>query len=382
MVPVARGKGLMRRVAVSAVLTAALVAGIAAPVAANHQATPKSGPDHAFGEMVDYPLTVPVAGEYWWEDWFWAARGSGLHHAQDFMAAKMTPVVAAAAGTVTWINGSQDPNDLNPERCCWVIVRHDDDWESWYIHLNNDTPGTDDGQAWGIAPEIQLGTRVEAGDLIGWVGDSGNAENTPPHLHFEVYDEHGVLVNTRDAILAAEGRPYCGVTRVGDMSGLTGTSTLLRTGARGDSVRLLQAFLDDFRHSPGPVDGIFGSLTASAVRSFQQLRGLTVDGIVGSATRGEVAVLTARAERAWALDPDGRYLRAGARGGDVAELQGLLKVVGHDPGPADGIFGSATVAAVKAFQRGQGLDPDGVVGGATRTRLAEILGLTPLITCG
>jgi Ca2+-binding RTX toxin-like protein len=153
---------------------------------------------HDFGEIVDYPMIFPVADgaayTYYW-DTFWAPRSGGVHHAQDIMAPKMTPVVAPVDGTVHWVNWSSNPNDLNPERCCNLTIDHDDGWESWYIHLNNDTPGTDDGKAWGIAPGILPGTPVKAGQLIGWVGDSGNAENTGPHLHFELLDPEGVRVN-------------------------------------------------------------------------------------------------------------------------------------------------------------------------------------------
>lgn len=366
------------RLVTIAVLT--MLVALAAPAWANH-AQPFDGPAHDYGEMVEYPLTFPVVGGAWYEDWFWAARGSGPHHAQDLMAAKMTPVVAAATGTVTWINWSQNPADLNPERCCTLVITHDDGWESWYIHLNNDTPGTDDGLGWGIAPGIELGTRVVAGDLIGWVGDSGTAETTPPHLHFELYDPDGVLVNAHDALLSAQGKAHCGITRVGDVGALLAATGLVRLGAGGDPVRQLQQFLDAFRHAPGPIDGLFGSLTHTAVRSFQAQHGLAADGVVGSMTRAEVAELVSLAAGASVLDPDGRNLRAGARGWDVAELQQLLKVVGLDPGPADGIFGSRTVGAVRAFQDAHGRLIDGVVGRSTRLLLAEVLRLQPLVTC-
>ena len=370
----------MRRHLMITVVVMAVAVGVASPASANHEA-PFDGSQHAFGDMVDYPLVFPVAGTSWYEDWFWAARGSGLHHSQDLMSPKMTPVVAAAAGTVTWINWSQDPNDLNPERCCTIVVTHDDGWESWYIHLNNDTPGTDDGLGWGIAPEIHLGTHVAAGDLIGWVGDSGTAEATGPHLHFELYDPEGVLVNPHDALLAAEGKAHCGITRVGDVTTLLGVAGLIKVGSAGDAVRQLQEFLAAFRHTPGPIDGIFGSLTLGAVRGFQTDQSLTADGVVGSMTRAEVAELTALASLASVLDPDGRTMRLGARGADVAELQGLLKVVGLDVGVADGVFGSRTTAAVRAFQDANGLFIDGVVGRGTRTRLAGALHLSPLVSC-
>ena len=58
----------------------------------------------------------------------------------------------------------------------------------------------------------------------------------------------------------------------------------LRTGSSGSDVRALQTRLEELGFSPGPIDGQFGPGTESAVRAFQQSRGLTVDGIVGPAT--------------------------------------------------------------------------------------------------
>ena len=107
----------------------------------------------------------------------------------------MLPIVAAASGRIEYVNWSSNPDDLRPSKCCSIALRHDDGWQTYYIHLNNDTPGTDDGQGWGIAPGIRPGVHVQAGELIGWMGDSGNAEGTSPHLHFELRDPAGVIVN-------------------------------------------------------------------------------------------------------------------------------------------------------------------------------------------
>ncbi|MGH8911797.1 MAG: S-layer homology domain-containing protein, partial [Acidimicrobiia bacterium] len=74
------------------------------------------------------------------------------------------------------------------------------------IHLNNDSPGTDDGLAWGIAPGIERGVAVTAGQLIGWVGDSGNAEWSGSHLHFEIRVE-GAAVNSYPSLLVASPPP-------------------------------------------------------------------------------------------------------------------------------------------------------------------------------
>jgi putative cell wall-binding protein len=92
--------------------------------------------------------------------------------------------------------------------CCaiWGLVA-DDGWQTWYIHMNNDTPKTDDGKGWGFADGIEPGVRVEAGQLIGWVGDSGNAEWVGPELHFELRMPDGTSggqpINPYPSLLAA-----------------------------------------------------------------------------------------------------------------------------------------------------------------------------------
>ncbi len=164
---------LTRALAALTVLSAALLAGGAVPASA------APSPKYVFGEIVNYPLVFPVAAPHVLGSGshFWDPRGTEIHHAQDIMADKMTEVYAVASGTVTWIGST----------CCTITITHDDGWASHYVHLNNDLdPVADDGLGWGIAPGIVRGSRVERGQLIGWVGDSGNAEYTAPHLHFEL----------------------------------------------------------------------------------------------------------------------------------------------------------------------------------------------------
>lgn len=64
-------------------------------------------------------------------------------------------------------------------------------------------------------------------------------------------------------------------------------------------------------------------------------------------------------------------LRNGSKGNQVSTLQRLLNALGYDCGTVDGIFGSKTLAAVKAFQKAKGLEVDGIVGKATWTRLLK-----------
>ena len=58
-------------------------------------------------------------------------------------------------------------------------------------------------------------------------------------------------------------------------------------------------------------------------------------------------------------------VRRGSSGSAVKTLQARLQTLGFDPGPIDGIFGSGTDSAVRAFQRARGLDADGIVGPQT-----------------
>ena len=145
---------------------------------------------------VSPPIVFPLLGPKSFSNAGWLLTSRPLiHEGVDAYGNKMTPVVAAANGVVVSVNWANDPAHRPPIVCCALAVRHDSGWESWYSHLNNDTPGTDDGLGWGIAPGIDVGTRVVAGQLLGWVGDSGNAETTSPHLHFELHPPNGIPSN-------------------------------------------------------------------------------------------------------------------------------------------------------------------------------------------
>lgn len=352
------------------------------PVAlANHQA-PQNGTIHDYGDMVDYDLTFPVAGSTTYVDSFFAARGSGIHHGTDIMADKMTPVVAAADGVISAYNGSGNPNWTG--RCCSLHVTHDDGWKSVYIHLNNDTPGTDDGQGWGIADGINLGDRVRAGQVIGYVGDSGNAEGTAPHLHFELYDTEGIAVNAYNALRVAEGKApivVCQPPNPGSLDALLKGSDIIKSGSTGQAVKQLQRFLAALGYSPGPVDGVLGSRTADALRSFQRGRGINPDGVVGPTTRSHIKSVATAMPALPVLATSGRVIRPGYRGSDVKDLQQLLSLAGYDPGPLDGIYGGRTESAVAAFQSSSGLTVDGKVGPGTRRALADRLGLGDYQAC-
>lgn len=133
---------------------------------------------------------------------FGASRSGGRRHkGNDLMAPKMTEVYAAADGIVTTITVSGNAGR-------YLIIDHSEGWSTTYMHLNNDTPGTDDGSAdwhFTVAPGIEVGTAVTSGQLIGYVGDSGNAEWTGSHTHFELRHD-GLAVNPFSILEAAAER--------------------------------------------------------------------------------------------------------------------------------------------------------------------------------
>ncbi|WP_104484504.1 M23 family metallopeptidase [Acinetobacter indicus] len=117
------------------------------------------------------PLPVPVEGVQARQisDTWGAARSEGRRHeGTDIFAKRGTPVRSTTAGIVSRVG----TNNLGG-KVVWVIgpgLSH-----HYYAHLED------------YAAEIQEGDWIEAGEIIGYVGNSGNAQNTPPHLHYGIY---------------------------------------------------------------------------------------------------------------------------------------------------------------------------------------------------
>lgn len=118
----------------------------------------------------------------------------------------------------------------------------------------------------------------------------------------------------------------------------------------------------------GTAPDVFDDATALAVRHFQQVRGLSVDGRVGEETyRALTEARWSLGDRVLRFDPERPM-----RGDDVAVLQERLLELGYDAGRADGILGSETEAGLRSFQRDYGLAVDGTCGPGTMRALKQL----------
>ncbi|HEY2898632.1 MAG TPA: M23 family metallopeptidase [Gemmatimonadaceae bacterium] len=145
-----------------------------------------SGPSAAAMPAILFPL---AADSVRFTSGFGDPRAGGrTHHGQDMFCAKWTPILAVVNGTVDWIASGRPKNGKSYS----ILLRGDDGNQYFYDHLNNDNPGTKDNLGdpeFAYAPGLRNGARVTAGEIIGYVGDSGDAEASGPHLHFEIHLE-------------------------------------------------------------------------------------------------------------------------------------------------------------------------------------------------
>ena len=158
-------------------------------------------------------LAFPVLGPMWFGNSWGDCRGENCerqHVGTDIIGVRMQPVRAAVDGVIE----SARPSAGSGISGSGVTIVAADGYRYHYFHLNNDTPGTDDGAAsahWSLPPQVTVGTRVSAGQIIGYLGDSGNSEHSVAHLHFEIRDRTGAPVPSFPLLVEAAERESCNV---------------------------------------------------------------------------------------------------------------------------------------------------------------------------
>ena len=186
-------------------------------------------------------LVFPVLGPATFVNDFTDSRFNGAHGATDIMAARGLVAVAAEAGRVKFWTTSATAG-------CMLYLEGDSGYEYLYIHLNNDEgPGNDNrgkcvaGVAY--APGLKSGARVAAGEPLGFVGDSGNADGNP-QLHFEITRPGGARTNPYPHLRAARRLLFSAAH--GSMFTLALTGKV--ANAAGED---LQVAVDQVRQWPG-----------------------------------------------------------------------------------------------------------------------------------
>lgn len=149
----------------------ALIASLSIP-ASQEPASSEGAPSNSADVPVPGQLHLPIPGISFLDlrDSYTDLRGAGrIHAAMDIMAPTGTPVLAVDAGTIVKLFHSK-PGGL-------TIYQFNAGGELayYYAHLDQYAEG------------LQEGDRVEPGTLIGYVGATGNADPTSPHLHFAIY---------------------------------------------------------------------------------------------------------------------------------------------------------------------------------------------------
>jgi hypothetical protein len=156
--------------------------------------------------LIHFPVAGPVT---YYDDWGNCRGGRDCprrHKGNDLIGVRLQPLLAPRDGVVTHLV-------LDHPTAGWGLVITDaDGWSYAFYHVNNDTPGTDDGadpEAFRLAPGLAVGSTVVAGQLVAYMGDSGNSEHSVPHLHFEIHRPDGTAVNPYQSLRLAEWFARC-----------------------------------------------------------------------------------------------------------------------------------------------------------------------------
>lgn len=246
------------------------------------------------------------------EDTWGDARSEGrVHEGIDILVPRGSLIVSPTKAIITSINAGGNGGN-------YVFTANPGGERYYYAHLDSFAEGLEEGQV------------LEAGDLIGYVGNTGNASGGPTHLHFGIYqDDHNAL------------NPFLLLTLEFSLQEKSEALEKILNDAP-DSLLLARTLVGLYKNT-------FVEMNINNIKLPAKV----------------IQVLTEIENKATEVLGITRTLRIGMQGDDVKFLQTVLGV------SIDGSFGPKTKAALIAFQIKKGLSPDGVFGPKTRAVLAE-----------
>ena len=138
-------------------------------------------------------LVFPVLGAVTYGDDFGQPRPGGTDNGIDIMATKRSLALAVEAGKVEFWKSSASAG-------CMLYLHGASGTDYYYIHLNNDLSAKNDNRGKCVAGTayakgLKNGAKVMAGQPVGFVGDSGDANGLHAHLHFELHPGRGAAVD-------------------------------------------------------------------------------------------------------------------------------------------------------------------------------------------
>ena len=147
-------------------------------------------------------IVFPVLGPVTYIDDFGAPRPGGPHQGIDILAPKRALALAAEPGKIKFWTHSATAG-------CMLYLYGASGTTYYYIHLNNDLTKKNDNKGkclagTAYAKGLKNGAKVAAGQVVGYVGDSGDADGLHPHLHFELHPNGGKAVSPYQWLQSAQ----------------------------------------------------------------------------------------------------------------------------------------------------------------------------------
>jgi hypothetical protein len=185
-------------------------------------------------------IIFPVLGTTTYADDFGDPRPGGTHQGIDIVAPKRSLALAAEAGKVEFWASSANAG-------CMLYLHAASKTTYYYIHLNNDLTARNDNRGKCVpgvayAKGLKNGSKVAAGQPVGYVGDSGDANGAHAHLHFELHpggksavDPYPWLQRGQHLLFwAPRGTPFT-LQLGGNVASVLGDELLIRANTVGAS---------------------------------------------------------------------------------------------------------------------------------------------------